>query len=229
MPRYPDLVQGTPGLVHYFRMSGGATDADLGPGGATLTHNGSPTNVAALIKDSGNGAKRYAGTTQDSSFTTSAFSGATAMTMECWFRELSSVDWAHIMGNDDWPNARFGMLRNSNSGNLIANWRDSAGGLDQQAVGPYKQLDLNYAVASVDGTTIRLCINCVQVATAAMSGAFGTGSRTFRVNLAGGQALSGDVDEVALYLGTPLDIPTQRKRYKAGLAAGILNGYLLPQ
>ena len=56
MPSYKDTILATPGLVHYFRMSGGATDTDLGPGGATLTHNGGPAEAQGLIKDA-NGAK----------------------------------------------------------------------------------------------------------------------------------------------------------------------------
>jgi hypothetical protein len=122
VPSYKDVILATPGLANYFRMSGGATDADLGPGGATLTHNGGPVAAAGIIKDA-NGAKRYSGGTMDSTWTTAAFAGLATMSLECWFREDSLVDWAHIIENDDWPTCRMQVLRNANTGNLSSGAR----------------------------------------------------------------------------------------------------------
>lgn len=227
MPSYKDVILNTAGLVHYFRMSGGATDADLGPGGATLTHNGGPVAAPGIIKDP-NGAKRYSGGTMDSTFVTSAFSGATAMSLECWFREDALVDWAHILENDDWPTCRMQILRNANSNTLSTGWRDGVVGVDQGgAAGAYRQLQPNHVVFSADGTNLRLVINGVLTNTWAMSGAFGTGARTFRVNKAGSQALAGVADEIALY-NVALPVATSQRHYKAGVAYGVLNGLLLP-
>ncbi|MGB3328202.1 MAG: LamG-like jellyroll fold domain-containing protein [Thermomicrobiales bacterium] len=226
MPSYKDVILNTPGLVHYFRMSGGATDADLGPGGATLTHNGSPAAASGLIKDP-NGAKRYAGTTQDSTFSTAAFAGLGTISYSFWMMEDALVDWSHLVENDDWPTCRFQVLRNAASGNLTTGWRDGVGAADYGPAGPYRQLARNHVGVSADGTNIRLVINGVQVGISGMAGVFGSGTRTFRINKAGTQAHAGVLDEVAFF-NVGLSVATFQQQYKAGLASGILAGLLLP-
>lgn len=223
---YREVILGTPGLVHYFRMSGGATDDDLGPGGATLTHNGGPVAAPGIIKDP-NGSKRYSGTTQDSTFTTSAFAGLGTISYSFWMLEDSLVDWSHLVENDDWPTCRFQVLRNANSGNLTVGWRDGVGGADYGPTGPYQQLRPNHIGVSADGTNIRLVANGVLVATSSMAGVFGSGSRTFRINKQGSQAHAGPIDEVAFF-NVGLSVATFQRQYKAGLASGILAGLLLP-
>lgn len=226
MPSYRDVILATPGIRTYHRLNGGASEASIGPDTALMTHTGSPVSAPGLVAG-GDSAKRYSGTGMESSFSSSAFSSATAGSMECWFREDSLVDWAHIFEQDDYPSSRLQIIRWANSATITVGFRDPVAGSDFNATGPYVQYAINHVVATFDGSFLRLFVNGVQVAATAMTGFFPAGTRTFRVNKQGSQQHAGVTDEPALYT-VALSPATVAQHHKVGRAAGLLKGLLLP-
>jgi surface antigen len=216
VPGYHDMVLATPGLVTYHRMSGGSTEASIGPDPALMTHTGSPASAASLVTG-GDGAKQYTGTTMESSFTTTALSGATAGSLECWFREDALVDWAHILEQDSYPASRFQIVRQASSSTITVGFHDPVAGTDFNATGAYTPLGLTHVVATFDDANLRLYVNGAQIASVAMTGSYPVGSHTFRANKAGAEQLVGVIDEVAVY-NVALDAATVLDHYLRGTA-----------
>lgn len=224
MPSYKDVILATPGLQTYHRMSGGASEASIGPDTALMTHTGSPPTVAGLIRDS-NGAKAYDASTRQSTFSTSSLAGS-ALSIECWFQETTLADWSYVFGNDNDPTSRFNILRRAAESNLIANWMDT-GPTYFDCIGPYTPFRLTHVAATLGSNTLRLYVNGKQVASTTVTGSMPAGSRPFRVARAGAQSVIGAIDECATYNVT-LTAGQVAQHYKAGLASGVLAGLLLP-
>lgn len=223
---YREIILATPGLRTYHRMDGGASEASIGPDTVTMTHTNSPVSVPGLIKDR-NAAKQYSGGTMYSSFTTNALSGATQGSIECWFREDSLVDWAHLFQHDNWPTSRIQPIRNANSGQITAGWRDGVGGNDYSAPSlVYKQLAVNYVCVTFNGSLLKLYVNNLS-SQGAMVGFFPVGSALFSANISGSQSLAGVLDECAIY-NVELPASTVAAHHAAGRKAGILQGLILP-
>lgn len=224
--KYSNIILATPGLRTYHRMNGVSSEASIGPDTATMTHTATPSTAAGLVIG-GDSARGYTGTTNYSSFSSSALSGATAGTLECWFQETSLVTWEHIFENDNYPTSRFQIIRSASSGDMIVSFKDPVGGGDYNAQGPYNQLALNHVVGTFDGSFVRLYINGVQKAATAMAGFFPAGSVTWSANRAGTECFVGTIDECAIY-NVALTPGTIARHYKAGLKDGIPAGFLLP-
>lgn len=223
---YREVILATPGLQTYHRMSGGVTEASLGPDTAVMTHTGSPTAAASLVAG-GNQALAYNGSSQYSKFTSAWASGLTAMSLEFWFKESARVDWSFLFALDDWPDAQFGVIRRAAEDNLICNYSTSSGGLPAALTGPYKPLDRNYVGLALGAGVLELYVNGKFAGSQPAPGSMGTGARDWWAGGARGASFNGVLDELATY-NVKLSAATFARHYKAGLAAGVLKGLLLP-
>jgi len=218
VPAYHDIVLATPGLRTYHRLSGGSTEASIGPDTALMTYSGSPSAAASLVTG-GDAAKAFNGTSQLGTFSTSSLGGG-AVSLEFWFQELSRLSWSTFVGHENHPTSRFGVSRRAAEDNLITGWRDGFGGADYNCVGPYLPLQRNHIVYTVSAAQSRgrLYINGVLVDTKTHQGVLPAGPIPFGVggNSAGPSA-NAVIDEVATY-AVELDQATVTQHYQAGTA-----------
>ena len=218
VPAYHDIVLATPGLRTYHRLSGGSTEASIGPDTALMTYSGSPSAAASLVTG-GDAAKAFNGTSQLGTFSTSSLGGG-AVSLEFWFQELSRLSWSTFVGHENHPTSRFGVSRRAAEDNLITGWRDGVGGADYNCVGPYLPLQRNHIVYTVSAAQSRgrLYINGVLVDTKTHQGVLPAGPIPFGVggNSAGPSA-NAVIDEVATY-AVELDQATVTQHYQAGTA-----------
>jgi Concanavalin A-like lectin/glucanases superfamily/Domain of unknown function (DUF1929)/Bacterial Ig domain/Purple acid Phosphatase, N-terminal domain len=205
------------GLVaaYGFDEGTGTTTADASGANNTATLTGAAwtaagRNGAAL---SFNGASNWV-TVPD----TAALRLAGAMTLEAWVRPAANTGWRTVLMKERPAGMSYGLYGYDDSGRPPAVY-GNYGGTDVSAGGG-TALALNtwsHLAGTYDGTTMRLYVNGVQVASKARTGALTSSTSPLRIggNAAWGEYFSGLIDDVRVYnralsaaeVGTDMNTP----------------------
>lgn len=229
---YATVVLGD-GPTAYYRLDDtGSSAADASGHGLTGAIGTSVTKgVSGLLLTSSDTAQSVPGTASAAGTVnvpaTSALQPASAVSLEAWLRfavspKLYSVVAAYGSDSSYAPYDLF--FRSGNT--LVAQFFTSAGVLEVADPTPLAANTTYHIVSTFDGSTGRLYVNGVQVASGAKTGTLANYAPNFGFTIGDDAAFSdpafaGTVDEVAVYAGKVLTAQQVQTHYNAGTSGTV--------
>ncbi|HVQ90242.1 MAG TPA: LamG-like jellyroll fold domain-containing protein [Mycobacteriales bacterium] len=192
---------GPAGLIaaYGFNEGTGSTVTDASGGG----NNGTLTGTSWSTTGRSGGALSFNGTAGWVTVAdTAALHLTTGMTVEAWVRPASTSGWRSVLTKERTGGLSYALYGYANSGKPPAVYGNTGGSDSGASAGPALPLNAwSHLAGTYDGSTLRLYVNGVQVATQALTGSLLASTAPLRIggNSVWGEYFSGLIDEVRVY------------------------------